>query len=127
MNLWIRTDKPDAELHVVDPGGSVVASKSWHAYRQLGMDLLPATIDLLASVGKSVHQIEHIYVYQGPGSFTGLRIGISISNALAYGICIPICGVNDNEWASKGQPVGNNGAYVLPHYGRDPHITVPKK
>ncbi len=46
--------------------------------------------------------IEGIVCYEGPGSFTGLRIGLSFGNALAYTRGIPIVGARDSSWIEKG-------------------------
>ena len=46
---------------------------------------------------KSFGELNAIAVSKGPGSFTGLRIGISIGKGLAYGLDIPIIGINTLE------------------------------
>jgi tRNA threonylcarbamoyladenosine biosynthesis protein TsaB len=47
--------------------------------------------------GKSFNNLHAIAVSKGPGSFTGLRIGTSIGKGLAYGLDIPIIGINTLE------------------------------
>lgn len=56
-------------------------------------------------------QITSITVNPGPGSFTGTRVGVTIANALAFALNIP---VNDQK------------PPVLPVYDQPPHITQPK-
>lgn len=56
--------------------------------------LLPAVDMLLKSLGKSLEDIKLIGVAVGPGSFTGLRIGIATAKGLAYGKKIPVVGVS---------------------------------
>jgi len=48
------------------------------------LDIRPADIDLIA-------------VSRGPGSFTGVRIGVSAAKGLAWGLDIPVCGVSTLE------------------------------
>ena len=54
--------------------------------------VLPAIISLLKKNKKTVKDISQISVNTGPGSFTGLRVGISIANALGYSLGIKVNG-----------------------------------
>ncbi len=74
--------------------------------------------------------VSGIIVFEGPGSFTGLRIGITVANTLAYGQGVPIVGAQGEDWIAKGLAqlaAGHNDTQVLPHYGAEAHITKPKK
>lgn len=53
-------------------------------------DLLPAIDDLLKANGISKHDISAIVANVGPGTYTGLRIGITTANTLAKALDIPI-------------------------------------
>jgi len=69
-------------------------------------------------------------VYKGPGSFTGLRIGISVANALAYGLNVPIVSTTGKDWQLQGidrLKKGKNETSAVPDYGSEPHITLPTK
>lgn len=79
--------------------------------------------------------ISGIIVAAGPGSFTSLRIGISVANTLAYALDIPIVTPSEtadtDELLQKGlhmlKSAGSQfDAAVIPFYGADPHITKPK-
>jgi len=59
--------------------------------------LAPAVVDLLDQVGWQPSDIELIAVTQGPGSFTGLRIGITTAKTLAYALSAQVIGVNTLE------------------------------
>lgn len=59
--------------------------------------LLPMVRGLLDNCGVSLEQVELIAVAQGPGSFTGLRIGVSTAKGLAWGLDKPCCGVSTLE------------------------------
>jgi tRNA threonylcarbamoyl adenosine modification protein YeaZ len=43
--------------------------------------------------------LKAVFVIKGPGSFTGLRVGISVANQFAHQLKIPIIGLKTNEWA----------------------------
>ncbi|HHV71357.1 MAG TPA: tRNA (adenosine(37)-N6)-threonylcarbamoyltransferase complex dimerization subunit type 1 TsaB [Clostridia bacterium] len=62
-----------------------------------GQQLLPAIDVLLNLVGLQPSQLDGIGVTTGPGSFTGLRIGVSTAKAFAQSLEIPICGISTFE------------------------------
>lgn len=129
MILGIRTDKPEAELYLCS-GGSIVLEKKWAAHRELSNTLLDSIDELILSGGIHKKELTGIVVFQGPGSFTGLRIGITVANTLAYTYKLNIVGVEGDEWLSMGCSLlsgGNSDTQVVPRYGQDAHITQPKK
>lgn len=54
--------------------------------------LLPLIIEKLEEKNLNLKNISEIEVVLGPGSFTGLRVGISVANTLAWSLGIPING-----------------------------------
>lgn len=52
--------------------------------------------------GIGLQDIEKIYCEKGPGSFTGLRVGMAIANSLSLALLVPI---NDNELGTIETPV----------------------
>ena len=99
--LTIRTDKPEAEISLFN-NGKKLAYETWHAHRDLSVTIHQKIHDLLNAKGSTFHKIEAIVVYKGPGSFTGLRIGISVANALAYGLSVPIVSTTGKYWQIDG-------------------------
>jgi tRNA threonylcarbamoyladenosine biosynthesis protein TsaB len=55
---------------------------------------MPALADLLTRTSTSNEQIEGLIIATGPGSFTGLRVGLSAAKGLCQGLKIPIIGVS---------------------------------
>ena len=56
--------------------------------------ILPSIVDLVARAGLVNHDLDLIVFGQGPGSFTGLRIGVGIVQGLAFGLNIPVVAVS---------------------------------
>lgn len=127
--LTLRTDKPEAELGLFD-GESELAHMTWAAHRQLAETIHMKIRELLDSQHKRLEDLDGIVMYQGPGSFTGLRIGLSVGNALASSFDVPISGQTGDKWRETGIKVlldGSGEKIVLPEYGAPVHITAPKK
>ncbi len=127
--LTIRTDKPEAEIGLYDGAGQLVY-ETWHAHRELSVTLHQKILDLLASKGNKLADLQGIVGYAGPGSFTGLRIGLTVANALAYSLAIPIVASQGEDWISQGVSKlqeGKSDKIALPEYGSPAHITQQKK
>lgn len=127
--LGIRTDKPEAELHLAY-GNNEQAVLVWPAHRELARIIHAQIRDFLAEHNMQVTDIEGIVVLRGPGSFTGLRIGITVANTLARGLGVPIVGTLSGDWFKTGTEKltgGMNDEQVLPEYGAPVHITPQKK
>ncbi len=125
--LCIRTDNPTAELYVYDDDVQL-GVVTWEGHRQLGETIHSQMRTILDRAGLSVHDLERVVVYKGPGSFTGLRIGISVANALAYGLGVSVVGTTGGSWITDGLHAADpEQPYVTPEYGAEPHITVQKK
>ncbi len=56
--------------------------------------LLTLTRDLLATSGHTLHDIDLLAISVGPGSFTGLRVGVATFKGLALGMGRPLAGVS---------------------------------
>lgn len=102
---------------------SKVAEKKWLGYRELSATLTHEYSDILKNVGISQKELAGICVFAGPGSFTGLRIGISFANALAFGLGIPIYATKEKDRLDLTNP----SEIVVPEYGAEPNITKPKE
>jgi tRNA threonylcarbamoyladenosine biosynthesis protein TsaB len=129
MHLGIRTDSPVAEFYLYD-NAVLRAEKTWQADRQLAYGLLSQLESFLAAQNVTFHDLEGLFVYRGPGSFTGLRIGITVMNTIAYSETIAIVGSEGEEWreaALERLRHSENDQIVLPFYGADARITKPKK
>lgn len=131
LTLTLRTDKPEAEAGVYDADGKQLSYHVWTAHRQLSATLLVVIRDELKKQNATVQDLGGIVVFQGPGSFTGLRIGITVANALSHELHIPIVGVADEEkWLERGLArlaEGDGHRLVVPEYGGEANITLQKK
>jgi tRNA threonylcarbamoyladenosine biosynthesis protein TsaB len=127
--LTIRTDRPEAELGIYKDSKKA-QHISWQAHRELSLTLLTKIDEILNMSSISREQLEGIVVFKGPGSFTGLRIGMAVANALAYSLGIPIVAAAGANWIEAGLKHlqdGENDKIALPEYGGPAHTTAQKK
>lgn len=127
--LTIRTDKPEAELGLYNDDKQL-AYETWQAHRQLAETIHGKIKQLLQQNNLTLEQLQGVVAFKGPGSFTGLRIGLSVANALAYGLAIPIVAANGDDWIKQGTQLlqdGKNDKAAMPEYGAAAHITLPRK
>lgn len=126
--LTLRTDKPEAEIGLYRDQ-TQISYEIWEAHRRLAETLHTRTHELLRQQQLDFKDVEGIVVYKGPGSFTGLRIGIAAANALAYGLDVPIIAAGD-DWIEQGIRLllsGTNQTIAMPEYGQPAHTTTQKK
>lgn len=126
--MTIRTDKPEAELGLF-AGGKQLQYLTWQAHRELAETIHAKIREQLALQNQTLQDIGGVVVFKGPGSFTGLRIGISVANALAHSLQVPIVSSNGEDWIHSGALRLQNGeteTTALPEYGSEPNITQPK-
>lgn len=127
--LVLRTDKPEAEVGVYD-GDKQLAYETWQAHRELSDTIHLKIEEMLNKSTISAGDLQGIVVYEGPGSFTGLRIGIAVANAMAYAYGIPIVASGGKNWIKDGLKSlaeGKNDKIALPKYGAPPNVTIPRK
>lgn len=125
----MRTDKPKAEIGLFSDQEEL-AYETWQAHRELSATIHQKTKSLLDSCQKDWSDIEGIVIYKGPGSFTGLRIGFSAGNAIAYAQNVPIVSVASDDWVPEGIArllAGENEKISLPEYGGEANTTKPRK
>ena len=94
--LALETSAKSVSVAVVEDGKLLASS-----YQNIGMThsctLMPLLDAMLQNAGLTLHDIGLLAAAAGPGSFTGLRIGVSALKGLAWAEDLPCCGVSTLE------------------------------
>ena len=109
MQLAIDTSTDTASLALVQDG-KVLAESTWRSEQNHSVELLPKLTQLLDEAEANIQAISSVIVAKGPGSFNGLRVGISTAKGLAFSLKAPIVGISSLELeayrhAKTGLPV----------------------
>jgi tRNA threonylcarbamoyl adenosine modification protein YeaZ len=91
--LLIETATRHAVVGLADANGTLIAAEQWQSVHRHGEELLPRLDRLLAGVGTPRTALTAVAVGTGPGSFTGLRIGLATAKTIGYTLGVPIFGL----------------------------------
>jgi tRNA threonylcarbamoyladenosine biosynthesis protein TsaB len=94
-------------------GETVWASDDFHT-----VELAPAVAETVARAGLQIKDLEAVAVATGPGSFTGLRIGLALGKGLALARRLPMIGVPTLDVLAAAQPVRDLPLVAILQVGR---------
>src|SRR3990172_6298777 len=103
MLLALDTATDTIGLALTD-GARILAEEVWLARRHATVELAPETARLLRRTGAREDQLQGIAITIGPGSYTGLRIGLAFAKGLAFGRGLKVVPVPTLELLALGQP-----------------------
>ena len=97
MLLAINTSTLQFSLALLEHDGSIVAE--YYMSRGGGHfgGLMPALSFLLSNAKSEIYELDALSVAIGPGSFTGLRVGLSAAKGLSHALDIPLIGISSLE------------------------------
>ena len=109
MQLAIDTSTDTASLALVRES-EVLAELTWRCGQNHTTQLLPHLTHLLEQAELSLQMVTCVIVAKGPGSYNGLRVGVSTAKGLAFSLNVPLVGVSTLEveayqHADRGLPV----------------------
>jgi tRNA threonylcarbamoyladenosine biosynthesis protein TsaB len=94
--LALDTATGIASLGIHD-GERVLAETTWLAGREHSTQLLAEIDHVLVRGGRSTADLTGLVVARGPGSFTGVRVALSVAKGMAVALSIPLWGVGTLE------------------------------
>jgi tRNA threonylcarbamoyladenosine biosynthesis protein TsaB len=103
MLLAIDTSTKSVGLALYD-GTRVVGETLWRSEGYHTVELAPALRDLLNLCHTEPEKLKVLGVALGPGSFTGLRIGLALAKGMAQALNLPIIGIPTLDFLAYAQP-----------------------
>ena len=109
MELAIDTSTETASI-ALSSQGRIIVELTWYAGQNHTAELVPHLNHLFTQVKIELKDINGVIVAKGPGSFNGLRVGMSFAKGLALSLNIPIVGISTLEaeafpYAATGLPI----------------------
>jgi tRNA threonylcarbamoyl adenosine modification protein YeaZ len=96
MELAIDTSTDYASI-ALSHQGETLSELSWHTRQNHTRELVPNINHLLHQAKVEPHGLGAVFVAQGPGSFNGLRVGMSTAKGFAFSLSIPIIAISTLE------------------------------
>lgn len=115
------TSSPLASVALFSDTGALLATHSELAGRNAGAVILSGLMELLEGLDKSAPDIELFVADVGPGSFTGVRVGVILAKTLAYAQGKTCGGVSSFDLISPCKTVAigaKKGSYFVRHPGQ---------
>ena len=120
MLLEIDTAGQEAKIHLLDSNNQIILSNTWHVIHNHTEEILSNIELILKEAGKKYSDLSSIKVNPGPGPYTGVRVGVTVANTLAFSLDIPVITEGlDTDLTVFGTP-------VLPVYAFAPKISQSK-
>lgn len=105
MLLAIDTSTSQVGLALYD-GTQILSEMTWTTRQHHTTELAPALTGLLNRCGVSMDMVSAVGVAIGPGSFTSLRVGLSLAKGIALARHIPVIGISTFDIIAAAQPAG---------------------
>lgn len=119
--LCIDTSQSHTSVGIV--AGNNITTASGEKSRQAAQEVLPLIDKLLLESGCNLNDLDGISVVTGPGSFTGLRIGIGAAQGLGAALdkpLLPLSALALNAWAAGNAE--KHGEWLVAIQARDPEV-----
>jgi tRNA threonylcarbamoyladenosine biosynthesis protein TsaB len=117
MLLAVDTSTAQVGLAIYD-GSQVISEYAWRSGHRHTVELAPAIFEVLKRCGLTMDNIQGVGVALGPGSFTSLRVGLSLAKGLALSRDLPLVGIPTLDILAAAQPSSRLPLIVAIQAGR---------
>jgi tRNA threonylcarbamoyladenosine biosynthesis protein TsaB len=109
MLLAIDTSTAQVGLALFD-GMQILGEMTWTTRQHHTTELAPAISGLLGRSGVIMDRVSALGVAIGPGSFTSLRVGLSLAKGIALARHLPLIGISTLDIIAAAQPAGTHAS-----------------
>lgn len=106
-------------------GDTVIAEHGWRAINTQTIELAPAVARMLRSAGITAADLKAIAVAIGPGSYTGLRVGLGFAKGVALAHGVPLIGVSTLDIVAAAFGRGEGTLVPIAEAGRSRVCAAP--
>jgi tRNA threonylcarbamoyladenosine biosynthesis protein TsaB len=117
MLLAIDSSTAQVGLALYD-GNQILSEMTWTTRQHHTTELSPALMGLIARSGVTMESVSALGVALGPGSFTSLRVGLSLAKGIALARHIPVIGIPTLDIIASAQPLGDHPLIAVIQAGR---------
>jgi tRNA threonylcarbamoyladenosine biosynthesis protein TsaB len=103
LTLTVSTSSAKGSLCLGD-SQNILGHETWQKKTSHSEVVTQTLEELLHNTGVQLQDIQQLVCSTGPGSFTGLRVGLSVTRSLAYSLQIPIISMNDGLAIALNEP-----------------------
>lgn len=98
--LFIDTSNSFINIYIVRDN-EVLIKKKYHTLKDMANSIMPLIRECFNEVGFKVNNIDKIFVTIGPGSFTGIRVGITVAKTISWSLIIPVYPISTLEYLAS--------------------------
>lgn len=132
MIIAIESASSDPSLALASTDGAAFAADGWAGEGRQASELLPRLLVLLARSGRDLREATALAIGVGPGSFTGLRVSMSLAKGMALALRVPVVGVPSLVAWLQAEPraaaaisrAGAQDAYLLTRGAPEPNVVA---
>jgi len=117
MLLAVDTSTAQVGLALYD-GSQVIGEYAWRSRQRHTVELAPAVFELLTRCGLTMDDVQALGVALGPGSFTSLRVGLSLVKGFALARGLPLIGIPTLDVLATAQPLSKLPLLAASQAGR---------
>ncbi|MBI3120412.1 MAG: tRNA (adenosine(37)-N6)-threonylcarbamoyltransferase complex dimerization subunit type 1 TsaB [Candidatus Kerfeldbacteria bacterium] len=117
MILGIDATEPDQLQLIIRKSETRMTRRTIHVGHRASENYISRIQKFLTSRNLHFSDLSGIIVRRGPGSFTALRVGVTIANTLAFGLGIAVVGSIGDDWLNEG--------FARIEHGRSDYVVEP--
>ena len=105
--LFIDTSNSFINLYIVKDS-EVLIKKKYKTLKDMANSIMPLIRECFNELGFKLNDIDKIFVTVGPGSFTGVRVGITVAKTISWSLNIPVYPISTLEYLASIDTKSNN-------------------
>lgn len=98
--LFIDTSSSFVNIYIIKDS-NVLVYKKIETLKDMANSIMPLIRDSFNEVDFDIKDIDKIFVTVGPGSFTGVRVGITVAKTISWGLNIPVYPISTLEYLAS--------------------------